>query len=213
MAGKAKRQKKKKRRGQSVQDLIGIKRFTKYGLLTNKGEMLFFLVAPTNISVLSRANIDIKIHHLTEVLSTIPNIEIICTDASECFDSNMVYLQNRIREESNAKIRKLLEKDIAFLDDIQVEMATARQFLFAIHVKGQKEKQTFDTINLILKAFADAKFEGRRMKKADIKRFLALYFEASVYGDQMPDVDGSQYLDPELVEGQSASKEKRERGK
>ena len=68
MANKAKRQKKKKRRGQSVQDLIGIKRFTKYGLLTNRGEMLFFLVAPTNISVLSRANIDIKIHHLTEVL-------------------------------------------------------------------------------------------------------------------------------------------------
>lgn len=205
MANKAKRQKKKKRRGQSVQDLIGIKRFTKYGLLTNRGEMLFFLVAPTNISVLSRANIDIKIHHLTEVLSTIPNIEITCTDASECFDSNMVYLQNRLHEESNARIRKLLEKDIAFLDDIQVEMATARQFLFAIHVKGQKEKQTFDTINLILKAFADAKFEGHRMKKADIKRFLALYFEASVYGDQMPDVDGSQHLDPALLETQGVS--------
>ena len=202
MAKKAKRQKKKKRRGQSVQELIGIKRFTKYGLLTNRGEMLFFLVSPTNISVLSRANIDIKIHHLTEVLSTIPNIEITCTDASECFDSNMVYLQNRISEESNPKIRKLLNKDIAFLDDIQVEMATARQFLFVIHVKGQKEKQTFDTINLILKAFADAKFEGHRMNKEDIKRFLALYFEASVYGDQLPDVDGSQYLDPAILEKQ-----------
>ena len=211
MAGKAKRQKKKKRRGQSVQDLIGIKRFTKYGLLTNRGEMLFFLVAPTNISVLSRANIDIKIHHLTEVLSSIPNIEIVCTDASECFDSNMVYLQNRLHEESNAKIRRLLEKDAAFLDDIQVEMATARQFLFAIHVKGQKEKQTFETINTILKAFADAKFEGHRMNKADIKRFLALYFEASVYGDQMPDVDGSQYLDPALVEEHAVPKKQRRR--
>lgn len=43
------------------------------------------------------------------------------------------------------------------------------------------------------------------MKKADIKRFLALYFEASVYGDQMPDVDGSQYLNPALLETQGVS--------
>ena len=43
------------------------------------------------------------------------------------------------------------------------------------------------------------------MKKTDIKRFLALYFEASVYGDQMPDVDGSQYLNPALLETQAVS--------
>ena len=45
--------KQKKRKDSSVQDLIGIKTFTKYGLLTNKGELLFYLVQPTNISVLS----------------------------------------------------------------------------------------------------------------------------------------------------------------
>ena len=44
---KEKQQKKKK--GRSVQDLIGIKTFTRYGLMTNKGELLFYLVAPTNI--------------------------------------------------------------------------------------------------------------------------------------------------------------------
>ena len=32
------------------------------------------------------------------------------------------------------------------------------------------------------------------MGKRDIKRFLAIYFEASMNGDQMPDVDGEQFL-------------------
>ena len=45
--------KQKKKKGGSVQELIGIKTFTKYGLKTNRGELLFYLVAPTNISVLS----------------------------------------------------------------------------------------------------------------------------------------------------------------
>ena len=54
MAKKEKQQKKKK--GQSVQDMMGIQTFTKYGLLTDKGELLFYLVSPTNISVLSYVN-------------------------------------------------------------------------------------------------------------------------------------------------------------
>ena len=32
------------------------------------------------------------------------------------------------------------------------------------------------------------------MRKEDIKRFLAIYFDASFTGDQMPDVDGAQYF-------------------
>ena len=59
VAKKEKQQKKKK--GQSVQDMLGIQTFTKYGLMTDKGELLFYLVSPTNISVLSYVNIQIKI--------------------------------------------------------------------------------------------------------------------------------------------------------
>ena len=78
----------KKKKGRSVQELLGIKTFTKYGLATTKGELLFYLVSPTNISVLSHTNIEIKIRHLMMVLSALPDIEIICTDSSECFDVN-----------------------------------------------------------------------------------------------------------------------------
>ena len=72
----------------SVQELLGLRGFTRYGLSTTQGELLLFQVAPTNISVLSQANIEIKIRHLMMVLSALPDLEITCTDASECFDGN-----------------------------------------------------------------------------------------------------------------------------
>lgn len=185
-------QKKKKRKGHSVQDMIGIKTFSKYGLQTNKGELLFYQVSPTNISVLSYANIEIKIRHLMMVLSAIPDIEITCTDSSECFDENKAYLHKRIEDEDNSKVRKLIQKDIDFLDNVQVEMATARQFLFTARLKSVKPKQVFDAANRIEKIISEQGFEVTRMSKAEIKRFLALYFEASMQGEQMPDIDGEQ---------------------
>lgn len=193
MAKEKNRQKKKK--GRSIQEMVGIKTFTKYGLATNKAELLFYLVSPTNISVLSYANIEIKIRHLMMVLSAIPDIEINCTDSSECFDDNKAYLHDRLAEEPNPKVRRIIKKDIDFLDNIQVEMATARQFLFIARLKNQKDKQTFDTANRIEKIISEQGFEVQRMKKADIKRFLALYFEASMNGEQMPDGDGEQFYE------------------
>ena len=44
----------------SVQDLIGLERFTRFGVKTDKAEIAFFSVEPTNISVLSAANIDVR---------------------------------------------------------------------------------------------------------------------------------------------------------
>ena len=191
----AKNTTQKKRKGQSVQDLIGIKTFTKYGLETNKGELLFYQVAPTNISVLSYANIEIKIRHLMMVLSSIPDIEIVCTDSSECFDDNKVFLHNRYDEETNPKVRKIIKKDIEFLDQIQMEMATARQFLFIARCKKMKPSQVFRTANSIEQTITEQGFETHRLKKDEIKRFLALYFDASMNGEQMPDVDGEQYFE------------------
>lgn len=192
---KAKEKQQKKKKGRSTQELMGIKTFTKYGLETNKGELLFYLVSPTNISVLSHANIEIKIRHLMMVLSAIPNIEITCTDSCECFDDNKSYLQMRLSEEQNPKVRKLLKKDIEMLDHVQAEMATARQFLFIMRCKGMKPDQIFNTANRTEKVISEQGFEVQRMKKADIKRFLAIYFEASMNGDQMPDTDGEQFYE------------------
>ena len=194
---KIKQPKQKRKRGRSVQDLIGVKSFTNYGLSTNKGELLFYLVSPINISVLSYTNIEIKVRHLMMVLSAIPDIEITCTDSSECFDENKAYLNSRLEVEQNPNVRKLLQKDIEFLDNIQVEMATARQFMFISRCKNSKPEQVFQTANRVEKVISEQGFEVRRMNKADIKRFLAIYFEASMNGELLPDTDGEQFFNLE----------------
>ena len=201
---KEKRQKKKKWRRFSVQDLIGAKNFTRYGVLTAWGEVVMYQVAPTNISVLSTANIEAKIHSLAVLISTVPNLGIICSDSSECFDANKSYLQARLETETNPCVRILLKKDIGFLDSIQVEMATARQFFFVARFKNLKASQVFSESTQIEKSIAAQGFEVKRMRKPDIKRFLALYFDAYMNGELMPDYDGEPYLEVTTYEEPSA---------
>ena len=86
----------KSKKKNSVQKLIGFEKFTKYGVKTDRSEFVFFHVEPTNISVLSAANIDVKIHHLMMLLSTIPDLEILALDSCECFDTNKVYVKKRL---------------------------------------------------------------------------------------------------------------------
>ena len=185
----------KKKNGASVQELLGIKAFTEYGIQTNRRELLFFKVRPTNISVLSQPSVETKIQQLTLVLSAVPDVEIFCTDSAECFDENKAYLMGRAEEEKNEKVRSLIRRDISFLDEIQTEMATARQFLFIARCRNMKAQQIFARANQIQKAISEQGFEARRMDKGEIKRLLALYFDATMYGEQMPDSDGEQFFD------------------
>lgn len=185
----------KKKNGVSVQELLGIKALTEYGIQTNRGELLFFKVRPTNISVLSQPSVETKIRQLTLVLSAVPDVEISCTDSAECFDENKAYLMGRAEEEKNEKVRSLIRRDISFLDEIQTEMATARQFLFIARCRNMKAQQIFARSNQIQKAISEQGFDVRRMEKSEIKRLLALYFDASMYGEQMPDSDGGQFFD------------------
>lgn len=186
---------KNKRKGRSVQQLLGIQTFTKYGLLTDNGELLFYRVAPTNISVLSAANIEIKIRHLQMLLSAIPDLEIICTDSCECFDDNKAYLHRRAMDEANPEVRGLLLKDKEMLTSMQAEMSNARQFVLVKRCKGMKPEQVFVAMNRVLKSVSEQGFEAQRMDKADIKRLIAIYFGASMDGDLMPDVDGGQFFE------------------
>ena len=193
MRSKTKRRKKKQ--GASVQELLGIRAFTEYGIQTNRGELLLFRVTPTNISVLSSASVETKIRQLMFVLSAVPDIEIACTDSAECFDENKAYLLQRAEKEENEKVRALLKRDAVFLDEIQTEMSTSRQFVFAARCRNMKPQQVFARANQIQKAISEQGFDVRWMDKGDIKRLLALYFDASLYGEQMPDSDGEQFFD------------------
>lgn len=191
--------KKEKASGASVQTLLGIKAFTDYGLQTNKGELLFFLVTPSNISVLSASAVEVKVRQLMLTLSSIPDLEIVCTDSSECFDENKAYLLRRREEEYNPRIKKLLGKDLAFLSEIQLEMATARQFMFVARCRNMNPMQVFNYANTLQKTISEQGFDAHRLQKGEIKRLLALYFDVSMRGEYMPDVDGAQFFAGNVV--------------
>ena len=159
---------KKKRKGQSVQDLLGIKAFTKHGLKVGKNTFVFFSVVPTNISVLSYENIEI--------------------------DTNKSYLLKRIDKEPHKGVRELLKKDFEFLDNLNVEGSTARQFLFIVRCKNASDDQVLTIANRVEKIVSEQNFDIKRLKKDDIKRFLAIYYDASLNGENIPDYDGIQYL-------------------
>lgn len=186
---------KQKNSGASVQTLLGVKTFSEYGVMTTHGEMLFFHITPSNISVLSTAAVENKTRQLTLVLSAFPDIGILCVDSSECFDENKAYLARRREKEVNPKVKKLLGKDLKFLSEIQLEMSTSRQFMFFMKCRNMNPMQVFNYANTIQKTLSEQGFDSHLMTKGEVKRFMALYFGASIQGELLPDADGAQYFD------------------
>ena len=191
----------KKWRKQSTRELLGLQGFTDYGLRTPNGELAFFRVQPTNISVLSAANIEVKIRHLLMVLSAHPNVEICCLDSRECFDDNKQFIRQCVREEENPQVARALRNDLEHLEGMQIEMSTARQFLLLARLRDKKPEQVFQEINRIEKTISEQGFEVKRLGKPEIKRVLALYFEASMNGENIPDVDGADNFDLNRAKG------------
>ena len=181
------------KKNQSTADLVGISHFSRNGLQTHDhGEIVYFMVQPTNISVLSETNISIKINHLMQLLSVQPDIEIICSDARENFEQNKLSLARKAEKEDNLKVQLLLRRDIRFLDDIQLQMSTAREFMFAYRVSRATE-QSFAELNRLEKQINEQGFDCKRASKDDIKRFLSRYF-GHVVEDTPDDVDGERMI-------------------
>lgn len=175
----------------STQAMLGVKNFSRNGIQTDShGEIVYFLVKPTNISVLSRASVGQKVKQFMQLLAVQPDLEIICLDARENFDDNKLHLDARLEKEPNALIRDLLERDKVFLDEIQVQMATAREFLFAVRMRNESDEQSFSTLNRIEKSINEQGFDCTRTEKDDVKRILSRYFGINTDETQLDDHDG-----------------------
>ena len=192
MRNKAKREAKQKA---STRQLIGAQAISDYSLRTYQvGELVFFVIKPSNISVLSEASIGTRIYALMTVLKGIAEIEMLCLNSRENFEENKQFLRSRIEAEQNPVVRKLLERDLGFLDKIQVQMATAREFLIIIRLRNEKEKEVFPYLSRIEKSLKEQGFSVKRADKEDIKRILAVYFEQNVTTEKFEDFDGERWV-------------------
>ena len=184
----------------STQELLGVKSFSRNGIQTDgHGELVYFMITPTNISVLSRVSIGQKVHHLMQLLSAQPDIEIICTDARENFDDNKLYLDDRAENEANKKVRDLLLRDKAFLDDIQLQMSTAREFLFVVRLRNESDEQSFANLNRIEKLINEQGFDCKRAERDDVKRILARYFGVGQTDAPIDDTDGETVIQKWII--------------
>ena len=175
----------------STQTMLGVKSFSRNGIQTDgHGEIVYFLLKPTNISVLSRVSVGQKVKQLMQLLTVQPDMEIICLDARENFDDNKLYLDARLEDETNALIRDLLERDKVFLDEIQVQMSTAREFLIAVRMRNESDEQSFSALNRIEKSINEQGLDCTRAEKDDVKRILSRYFGINTDETQLDDHDG-----------------------
>ena len=122
--------KKKNTPQQSTKQLLGIEGITEYSLKTASNEAVFFSIKPSNTSVMSEAGLSAKIYSLMSVLKGLAEIEILCVNSRESFESNKNHLKMLSKNEENPAVRKLLEQDAQHLDHIQAMTATAREFDF-----------------------------------------------------------------------------------
>ena len=196
-----KKNKAKKREGPSTRDLMGISRLTEYSICTKLGDLVFFIVEPTNISVLPDASVSARIHALLNVLKGQVDIDMLALNSTESFESNKNFYRQRLESEELPVIRKLLESDSNHLDRIQVLMASARDFYMVVRLRPTKESEVFTLLSNIEKNIKDNGFITRRAGEQDIKKLLGVYFEQNVTTDHYDSFDGERWfvLEEEVV--------------
>ena len=190
----------KKKKKQSTRGLVNTKTITDYSLQQYGGdEIVFFLMEPQNLSVMSKENIGSKIFALTNVLKGMADLEMICLNSRDNFEENKTFLKKRMETEENEKIRQLLKKDLLHLDKIQIQTATARLFLLAVRIKPNDQVEIMQLIHRIEKLIKLQNLTVKRATKDDLKSMLAVYFEQNVTTDRFEDVDGERWYEDETV--------------
>ena len=178
----------------STRQLIGVTEITEYSLKTASSEAAFFSIKPCNISILSEESLSGKIYSLMSVLKGIAEIEFLCLNSRESFEGNKSLLRSRIAAESNPAVRSLLEQDIQYLDHIQAQTATAREFLLVVRLRNLKDKEIYSHLNRIEKILTENSFTVRRYGKEDIKTLLAVYYEQNVTTETFENHDGERWI-------------------
>lgn len=188
------RKKKKDKAAHSTRELMGINDITEYSIATKLGDLVFFIIKPTNISVLPDASVSSRIHALLNVVKGQTDVEMLAMNSTESFESNKNHYRSRLEVEELPAIRKLLEQDRKHLDRIQVLMASAREFYIIIRLHNEKESELFQYLARIEKNIKDNGFIARRANEQDIKRMLGVYFEQNVTTEHYDSYDGERWI-------------------
>lgn len=179
----------------SIRQFIGAASVEESCLIHYSNEKIAFLIiTPDNLSILPSSEIHGKIKHLTAILDEIGSCDFICLNSSQSYEHNKHYLMSLRDSERNKVLRELDQDDMRFLDDIQVKMATSRQFLMALHFTPRESLEHVDyVLKKAVQILKDNQFSATIALRNEIKRCLAIYLEQDIYEDAEQDFDGENY--------------------
>lgn len=186
--------KKKKEGSQSTRQLMGIEDIKDYCIATRMGDLVFFIIKPTNISVLPDSGVTARIYALLNVVKGLAEIEMLAINSKESFEDNKRFYAGRMEAEELPALRRLLEQDSSHLDRIQALMASAREFNIIVRLRNEKVSEIFPYLSRIEKTIKDNGFSVSRAGEQEIKRMLGIYFEQDVTTEQYEDYDGDRWV-------------------
>ena len=177
------------RQHQSTRQLMGIQRLTPHGVTTAHGELVFFLIRPDNLTVLSEDGIRVRVTALANLLRAESAVELLALDSRESFQRNKEIDPVRLEQETIPALRTLLEQDIRHLEAIQSASASSREFLLVMRLE-EKEAADERGLRQLEKALCDHGVRVQLAEAQDVKRLLAVYYQHDVTTDYFEDVDG-----------------------
>ncbi len=186
------KQKKELQRHLSTRQLMGIDQLTEHGLKTAKGELVFYLVSPDNLSVLSTEGVRSRVRALTELLRGIEAVELLALNSRQSFQSNQLWYQDRSEREDLPALRELLRQDRDHLDEIQSTTASAREFAIVCR-RDEQSGRDERVLKQLEKRIRDCGFRVRLADRQDMMRLLAVYYQQDVTTERFADFDGEDY--------------------
>lgn len=180
----------------STRQLMGIDQITDYALSTGAGELVFFIISPTNIGVLPENSVTERVRSLQAALSSLGELEMLALDSWESFEHNKNFYKDRIENESFPAIQELLRQDMEDLDKKQVLMTTAREFYLILRLRGAVETDIFRYLSTVEQSIKSCGFTLHRATREELKRILSVYYEQNVTSDTLEDHDGERWHVP-----------------
>ena len=187
------KERKRLKQRQSTRQLMGIRKLLPHGVAIPGGSLVFFLIHPDNLSVLSAEGIRQRVTALSNLFRAEEQVEVLGLDSRESFQQNQVYYQTRLEEETTPKIRELLQKDSSYLDEIQTTSASSREFVLVLRME---EQAALDEGGLRQKekSLCDHGISVRLAEEQDVKRLLVSYYLHDADPESLEDVDGERVV-------------------
>ena len=187
------KERKRLKQRQSTRQLMGIRKLLPHGVAIPGGSLVFFLIHPDNLSVLSAEGIRQRVTALSNLFRAEEQVEVLGLDSRESFQQNQVYYQTRLEEETTPKIRELHQKDISYLDEIQTPSASSREFVLVLRME---EQAALDEGGLRQKekSLCDHGISVRLAEEQDVKRLLVSYYLHDADPESLEDVDGERVV-------------------